>query len=92
MWNSNVPISEDCLYLNIYVPETAKKERNLPVMIWIYGGGFWSGCSTLDIYDGKILARFYSPSHFQIKKMLNIIYRKSLHLSFKLIMLLHFIL
>ncbi|VDD92172.1 unnamed protein product [Enterobius vermicularis] len=56
MWNSNVPISEDCLYLNIYVPETAKKERNLPVMIWIYGGGFWSGCSTLDIYDGKILA------------------------------------
>lgn len=36
--------SEDCLYANIYVPEEAEN-TTLPVMFWIYGGGF-------DIGDG----------------------------------------
>ncbi|CAK6433498.1 unnamed protein product [Pipistrellus nathusii] len=36
--------SEDCLYLNIWVPQGQKEvSRNLPVMIWIYGGGFLMG-------------------------------------------------
>lgn len=56
MWNSNVPMSEDCLYLNVHVPERIDPEKKLPVMIWIYGGGFWSGCISLDIYDPKVLA------------------------------------
>uniref|UniRef100_A0A915BGM0 Carboxylic ester hydrolase n=1 Tax=Parascaris univalens TaxID=6257 RepID=A0A915BGM0_PARUN len=56
MWNSNVPSSEDCLYLNIVVPGRIDPNRRLPVMVWVYGGGFWSGCATLDVYDGKILA------------------------------------
>lgn len=55
MWNSNVPMSEDCLYLNVHVPQRVEPGRKLPVMIWIYGGGFWSGCITLDIYDTKVL-------------------------------------
>lgn len=33
--------SEDCLYLNVYKPEGA--EKNLPVMVWIHGGGFITG-------------------------------------------------
>lgn len=49
-------MSEDCLYLNIYVPGRIDSSKRLPVMIWIYGGGFWSGCASLDVYDGKILA------------------------------------
>ncbi|VDM46626.1 unnamed protein product [Toxocara canis] len=56
MWNSNVPSSEDCLYLNIVIPGRVDPNKRLPVMVWVYGGGFWSGCATLDVYDGKILA------------------------------------
>uniref|UniRef100_A0A914E4M1 Carboxylic ester hydrolase n=1 Tax=Acrobeloides nanus TaxID=290746 RepID=A0A914E4M1_9BILA len=56
MWNSNVPMSEDCLYLNIYVPDQVDRKKKLAVMVWIYGGGFWSGCATLDVYDGRIFS------------------------------------
>lgn len=57
MWNSNVPSSEDCLYLNIFIPGKIDPAAKLPVLLWVYGGGFWSGCATLEIYDGKIFAR-----------------------------------
>ena len=33
--------NEDCLYLNVYVPET--EEKKLAVMVWIHGGGFMFG-------------------------------------------------
>jgi para-nitrobenzyl esterase len=36
--------SEDCLYLNVWRPADAAA-RNLPVMVWIYGGGFTGGSS-----------------------------------------------
>lgn len=55
MWNANTPLSEDCLYLNVYVPGRIDPNKKLAVMVWIYGGGFWSGTSTLDVYDGRIL-------------------------------------
>jgi para-nitrobenzyl esterase len=35
--------SEDCLFLNVWVPATAKKGSKLPVMVWIHGGGFTGG-------------------------------------------------
>jgi len=37
--------SEDCLYLNIWVPQGRTVSTNLPVMVWIYGGGFLVGGS-----------------------------------------------
>ncbi|XP_027731960.1 cholinesterase [Vombatus ursinus] len=55
MWNPNTELSEDCLYLNVWVP--APKPKNATVMVWIYGGGFQSGTSSLHVYDGKFLAR-----------------------------------
>jgi len=49
------PMSEDCLYLNIWTPaENADDE--LPVMLWLYGGGFTTGRSSSAELDGAALA------------------------------------
>ncbi len=53
---STTGISEDCLYLNVW---TAAKDENekRPVMVWIYGGGFTGGMTSLSMYDGTKLAQ-----------------------------------
>ena len=49
------PLSEDCLYLNIWTPKADNKQR--PVMVWIHGGAFRIGSGAQIIYDGSSLAR-----------------------------------
>lgn len=51
------PISEDCLYLNVWTPAKTPRDR-LPVMVWIYGGGFKGGASSLPYYNGEALAKY----------------------------------
>lgn len=50
------PLSEDCLYLNIWTKAKTAKEK-LPVFVWIYGGGFSSGSAACAIYDGMEYAK-----------------------------------
>jgi para-nitrobenzyl esterase len=49
------PPAEDCLYLNVWTP-AAKAASPLPVMVWIYGGGFVNGGSSPAVYDGSAFA------------------------------------
>ena len=51
------PVSEDCLYLNIWEPADAKAGDRRPVVVWIYGGGFNVGSASSPIYSGENLAR-----------------------------------
>jgi para-nitrobenzyl esterase len=51
---------EDCLYLNVWSPTArsgAKAKGKLPVLVWIYGGGFVNGGSSPPTYAGARLAR-----------------------------------
>jgi para-nitrobenzyl esterase len=48
--------SEDCLTLNVWTP-AAKAEGKLPVMVWIFGGGFAGGGTSEPRQDGEHLTR-----------------------------------
>ncbi len=56
VWNPNTQLSEDCLYLNVAAPRPRPRRGEAAVLVWIYGGGFFSGTSTLDLYDLRVLA------------------------------------
>jgi para-nitrobenzyl esterase len=47
--------SEDCLFLNVWVPKHRAGEK-LPVMVWAYGGGFVNGAASDARFDGTALA------------------------------------
>lgn len=51
------PTSEDCLYLNVWVPAAARPGANLPVIVFIYGGGSTIGSSGMALYGGDGIAK-----------------------------------
>ena len=52
----DIPMSEDCLYLNIWTPARSREEK-LPVMVWIFGGGMTCGYPSEMEFDGERIAR-----------------------------------
>ncbi|KAL7291989.1 hypothetical protein TKK_0014275 [Trichogramma kaykai] len=67
MWNPNTNVSEDCLYMNIWVPRRIRlrhknganpeeERRGVPILVWVYGGGYMTGTATLDVYDADLMA------------------------------------
>ncbi|UZJ55722.1 hypothetical protein CBS101457_005042 [Exobasidium rhododendri] len=52
-------ISEDCLYLNVWVPPSSsvKQSHICPVLVWVYGGAFGFGAASQPAYDGARLCK-----------------------------------
>ena len=50
------PMSEDCLYLNVYSPNNAS--GNLPVLVYIHGGSLMSGSSSFEEYNGEAISKY----------------------------------
>ncbi|WP_081674289.1 carboxylesterase family protein [Butyrivibrio sp. VCD2006] len=51
-----IPMDEDCLYLNVWTP-AKKADEKLPVLVWYFGGGFQWGYTAEMEFDGEKLAR-----------------------------------
>lgn len=55
-WFRSNGMGEDCLYLNVWTPAKSDRER-LPVLVYIFGGGFQNGDGSEPRYDGESMAR-----------------------------------
>ncbi|XP_026577945.1 cholinesterase-like [Pseudonaja textilis] len=55
IWSPKTPLSEDCLSLNIWVPHP-QPSAPVPVLVWIHGGGYFMGTSSVAVFNGAPLA------------------------------------
>ncbi len=55
-WLRSKGMSEDCLYLNVWTPAKSAEEK-LPVLVYVFGGGFQNGDGSEPRYDGESMAR-----------------------------------
>ena len=55
-WFRSNGMSEDCLYLNVWTSAKSDREK-LPVLVYVFGGGFQNGDGSEPRYDGESMAR-----------------------------------
>ena len=63
---------EDCLYLNIWAPASSKATDRLPVVVYIYGGGFFIGSASMPLYAGDEIAKkgvIYVEANYRVGVM-----------------------
>lgn len=65
-----LPMSENCLVLNVWTPGTDDTER--PVMIWLHGRGYYAGAGSEPLYDGPSLAERGDVVVISINHRLNV--------------------
>ncbi len=53
---NTAPVSEDCLYINVWTP-AKKTDEKLPVIYWVHGGGYSGGSASTPMYDGTGFAK-----------------------------------
>ena len=53
---NTAPVSEDCLYLNVWTPAKKSNEK-IPVIYWVHGGGYRGGSTSTPMYDGTGFAK-----------------------------------
>ncbi|GBN72768.1 Cholinesterase [Araneus ventricosus] len=51
-------MTEDCLYLNLWVPYSKKSSSLKPIIVFIHGGAFNAGSSNMNVYDGTKLSQY----------------------------------
>jgi para-nitrobenzyl esterase len=56
LFYSDLPLSEDCLTVNVWTPEATPTHKR-PVMVYLHGGGFFMGSSSDRYYEGSNLSR-----------------------------------
>jgi para-nitrobenzyl esterase len=65
-----LPMSENCLVLNVWTPGTDNTER--PVMVWLHGRGYYAGAGSEPLYDGPALAERGDVVVISINHRLNV--------------------
>jgi para-nitrobenzyl esterase len=68
--DSRVPMSDDCLRVNVFAPGLDNARR--PVMLWFHGGGFEAGVGSQPLYDGTRVARRGDVVVVTINRRLNV--------------------